>query len=138
MRTLEKFGWSPQYTDTFLYHRKAGGLYIKKIKDEVMIFIEGSDWEALLREIEGSGNKTFGLSATGGANPPNDSLYDIIDRVLKKRKIDNGQVSGSKTKLSDSDSAAVCSILFHEGSLDLYSGPLGPKEMARIVFQKSE
>jgi hypothetical protein len=61
--------------------------------------------------------------------PPQASLYDLIEKAVP-----NPPQKGCNWH--DSWKSYVCAILEHEGSIDLYHGPLGPKHSAVICLVK--
>ena len=68
--------------------------------------------------IEQSPGKTFGLTVGGGGENPTHSLHTII--------------TGVKPHLNHSWLSYICAILEHEGSLELYAGPVGANYYAKV------
>lgn len=81
--------------------------------------LTNDEWGSLLLALEQADPRTFRL--TGAAPfqvPPNQSLHELIQRTVP-------QPAGG-WNWNDSWKAYICAVLEHEGSVNLYHGPLGP------------
>lgn len=91
-----------------------------------------AEWTNILQAIEGSVQKSFRITpATGSvltnSVPPNQNLYDLLSNAVP---------NPTGWNWNDSRKAAICAVLEHEGSIDLYHGPLGPSNVAHITLCK--
>lgn len=71
--------------------------------------------------IESTEKNSFGLTSAGGIGQPANNLYEIIKNTIY---------------VTDTSICAyICAILEHEGSLDYYTGAMGPGATAQIVLR---
>src|SRR5690606_36920610 len=76
------------------------------------------EWQAILAELSKGTTRTFRLTGTKlGKKPPKVPLYALLSRAVPE--------PSEGWRWNDSWRAYVCAILEHEGSIDLYHGPLG-------------
>lgn len=88
-----------------------------------------AEWVTILQTIEQVPQSSFRLTGTPPfAAPPNQTLREIIQQAVPS------PVGG--WTWNDSWLAYVCAILEHEGSVELYGGPLGPGASAYIPLRR--
>jgi hypothetical protein len=132
LQTLGRHGGAQE--GIFQYRRTEHGVFIDSSigqanLDPPQIMVTTEEWTAILTAIRNNENSTFRL--TGGApfpGPPNTSLYELLGQAVP-----NPQEGWN---WHDSWKAYVCSILEHEGSVDLYHGMLGPNATAIICLAR--
>jgi hypothetical protein len=96
---------------------QAGSLSAKAIR------ISHGGWRGILKAFADKSMTTFRLTAANASGrPPRQSVYTTLKKsgVLPKNT-----VTGAPVPWRDPYCAAIAAILEHEGSLDLYAGPLG-------------
>lgn len=124
MKFLETLGRYQGQKGVFQYKRGSNGVTIRwDISNNQTIvpqcaIIYASQWHDILCRIEAANGQTFGLTVGGGAGNPTTSLYELISQVLPTQ--------------NTSVYAYVCAILEHEGSIETYTGALGPSYQSRI------
>lgn len=117
----------------FQYRRQPDGVYIDSAVGQANltppeITISNADWCSILDVIKNSTQNSFRLTgAAQSAAPPNQSLYDSLSLAVP---------NPSGWNWNDSWKSYVCAILQHEGSVDLYHGPLGQGHQAIICLSK--
>ena len=131
MKVLQTLGaHGGQQTGIFQYRRTPDGVHIDSSVGQATlspkdITITSTEWQNLLSAIRAAVNNTFRLTGTPPfSTPPNESLYHLISTAIPNPS--NGWL------WNDSWRSYVCAILEHEGSIDLYHGPLGPNASAII------
>lgn len=131
MIVLQSLGLKAGLPTPFYYRRDHAGVHVRPIrtKDKRPAKVDQANWQALLDEIAKSPTKTFAVSPTANVTAPNVSLYDTIRAVLEKRQ--------PSLAVTDSLLSAICAILVHEGSLQLYHGRIGKDREARVVLRTS-
>jgi hypothetical protein len=134
MIVLQSLGLKAGLPTPFYYRRDNKGVLVQFIrgKDKGPVAIDQGTWQELLETLARSAKsrtKTFSVSSTISSLAPNQSLYDFIRDCLKK-----GQ---SNLVVTDSLLSAICAILVHEGSLQLYHGRIGKDREARVVLRIS-
>ena len=83
-----------------------------------------AQWTSILTAFANQPNTTFRLTASNaGQVPPFQSVYDTLKNCGTSP---TDAAAGGNVAWHDSYCAAVAAVLEHEGSLDLYAGPLGP------------
>lgn len=119
----------------FQYRRTPNGVNIDarvgQAEKLVDIWITSEEWQAILTALSKAQYETFRLTPSSNSTvtkQPNQSLYDFIRKTLPKP---SGGWSWTDSYLS-----YVCAILEHEGSIDLYHGPLGPEFQAVIALAR--
>ena len=96
------------------------------------IRLTNQEWTALLEAIRNSAEQTFRLTvAPHGGGPPNQDLYTLIENAVP-----HPAASRNWRNWHDSFKAAICAILEHEGSVDLYHGMLGQNASIPICLRK--
>jgi len=89
-----------------------------------------NEWTKILQAIEQAPQGSFRLTGTPPfTEPPNQSLHDVIQRAVPNP---DGGWGWNESWL-----AYVCAILEHEGSVELYSGVLGPGSAAYIPLRRN-
>ncbi len=77
-----------------------------------------SEWSSILKEVAKCSHKTFGLSSDGQSKTTaRRTLYQVVSDAVR--------APTDGWNWTDSLRAAVCAVLEHEGTIDLYHGPLG-------------
>jgi hypothetical protein len=81
--------------------------------------LTNGEWNQILTAIQASPQGTFRLTprAATVTTPPNQDLYTLISAAVS--------VPAAGWTWNDSRKAAVCAVLEHEGSIDLYHGTIG-------------
>ena len=132
LQTLGRHGGTQE--GIFQYRRTAHGIYIDGTVGQSQsvtqpVSLSSDEWQTVLEQIRDADKETFRITGTGPFNePPNLSLYELIGEAVK-------HPTGG-WNWNDSLKAYVCSILEHEGSIDLYHGTLGQNHSARICLKK--
>jgi len=135
MKVLQTLGaYGGQQTGIFQYRRTPEGVHIdasvgRATLNPDTIRLSRREWTAILQALQAAQQETFRL--TGAApfqQPPNQSLYELMRNAVPHPH-DGWQ-------WNDSWHAYVCAILEHEGSIDLYHGPLGPSATAIICLKR--
>lgn len=132
MQTLGRYSGSQE--GIFQYKRTSEGVLIdasvgRANLDPDKIVITHEEWLKILTAIANTHEGSFRL--TGQApfkQPPNQSLYELLQTTVPNPK--------NNWKWLDSWKSYVCSILEHEGTIDLYHGRLGPDHVAMIYLRK--
>lgn len=131
MKVLQTLGaHGGAQTGIFQYRRTPDGVHIDASVGRAQltpdnVLLSSVEWQALLTEIRAVSNNTFRLTGQGPfANPPSQSLYSLINRAIPN--------PSAGWHWNDSWRSYVCAILEHEGSIDLYHGPLGQGHAAII------
>lgn len=123
MKVLQTLGRHGGYQEgIFQYKRTSKGVFIDlsvgQAKGGSICRFGLSEWSDILKEIARSSHKTFGLSSDGQSKKSaKRTLYKLVSDAVPKPKYG--------VKWNDSLRAAVCAVLEHEGTIDLYHGPLG-------------
>ena len=132
MQTLGTHGG--KQTGIFQYRRTPGGVNIDASVGQANInpnniTLTNKEWSSILEALNGTTQKTFRLTGAPPFNqPPNQSLYQLIQDAVPK--------STGGWQWNDCLKSYVCAVLEHEGSIDLYHGPLGPSAQAIICLKK--
>jgi hypothetical protein len=94
------------------------------------IILTHDEWRNILAAIENSSQGSFRLSGFDLPAPPalNQALYNVISDAVPH--------PAGGWRWHDSWRAYVAAILEHEGSVDLYAGPLGPQHVAIISLAR--
>lgn len=135
MKVLQTLGaHGGQQTGIFQYRRTADGVEIDasvgqaNLNPDKITFTTG-EWSAILDAIRNTPNQTFRLTGVPPfPQPPNESLYHLISSAVP--------APSGGWLWKDSWRSYVCAILEHEGSIDLYHGPLGPNASSIICLAK--
>jgi hypothetical protein len=133
MKFVETLGRHQNQKGVFQYKRGSTGITISSAignagLDPNQIFIKRAEWTAILQAVENAPRETFGLTVGGGGGNPASSLYDLIEQAVPN--------PGKGWQWHTSWKSYVCAILEHEGSLEFYSGALGPNNQARIILTR--
>lgn len=127
MKFVETLGIQRGTSGVFRYKRDSRNITIdrsisnKTPGAEPVAIISNDDWNKLLFAIESTEKNSFGLTSAGGVGQPANNLYDIIKETINIT--------------DNSIRAYICAILEHEGSLDYYTGVIGPGVTAQIVLR---
>lgn len=132
LQTLGRHGGTQ--AGVFQYRRTADGVVIdssigRANLDPAQITVTNEEWTAILSAIRNSQTATFRLTGVAPfPEPPNSSLYELLGQAVPDPQ--------REWNWHDSWKACVCAILEHEGSIDLYHGPLGPNATAIICLTR--
>lgn len=133
MKILQTLGKHGQVDEgVFAYRRTVDGVEVTLLRQPGEPFLLTSgEWQSILTGISSASNSSFRLSLhpNSSADPPRQALYDIISSVVPN--------SSGGWAWDDSKKACICAILEHEGSVDLYGGPLGQGYSAIICLSKN-
>lgn len=118
----------------FQYRRTAKGVYIdggvgqaRLMPSEILI--SSREWEDILTAIQNASDETFRLTGIPPfPQPPNGCLYKLLSDAVPRPS--NGW------QWNDCWKSYICAILQHEGSINLYHGPLGPSATAIITLRR--
>lgn len=127
MKVLQTLGQK----GTFQYRRQADGVYIESLVGQAtsQITITHEEWLNILKAIQNTVQGSFRLSGEQPfSTPPNQSLYELLAATVPAPQ--------NEWSWNDSWKAYVCAILEHEGTIDLYHGPLGKGHQAIICLRK--
>jgi hypothetical protein len=134
MKVLQTLGaHRGQQVGIFQYRRTPDGVNIDASVGRATltpdnIILTNEEWAAILLRIHNVDNRTFRLTGNRPFDhPPNESLYQLIGEAVP---------TPTNWVWNDSWCSYVCAILEHEGSIDLYHGPLGRDESAIICLAK--
>jgi hypothetical protein len=137
MRILQTIGrHGGHQRGIFQYKRDAAGVEIdlgigQANPQPNVIRFTNQEWSQILTHIHNCRQSTFRLTpARRGAGPPNQDLYSVIEQAVP------APADSNWVNWHDSFKAAVCSILEHEGSVDLYHGRLGRGANIPICLSK--
>ncbi|MBF0332761.1 MAG: hypothetical protein HQL40_03815 [Alphaproteobacteria bacterium] len=128
MKFIETLGRYQGQKGVFQYKRGSEGVTISAIisnnnsLNPNIQLITTAQWQNILKYIENASRNTFGLTVGGGEGLPATALNSLISNVLPT--------------INPSWYSYISAILEHEGSLELYAGPLGPQGQARIELVK--
>jgi hypothetical protein len=132
MRILQTLGKHRQIDDgVFGYQRTVDGVEITLFRQNASTFlVTREEWQGILQAINGSSLGTFRLELhpDSSTDPPRQAMYDVLSASVPDPR--RGWTWDNSKK------AASCAILEHEGSLDLYGGPLGSENSAIICLSK--
>jgi hypothetical protein len=135
MKLLQTLGaHGGQQIGIFQYRRTPNGVHIDASIGQAnltpaKILFTSDDWNVMLHAIRSAANQTFRLTGVPPfKHPPNESLYHLMSTAVPY------PVGG--WQWNDSWRSYICAILEHEGSIDLYHGPLGPKTSAIICLAR--
>lgn len=123
MKVLQTLGRHAGHQEgIFQYKRTSRGvsidLTVGQIQNGKVYRFALIEWSAILKEVAKCSHKTFGLSSDGQAKTTTKrTLYQVVSDAVPM-PIDGWT-------WTDSLRAAVCAVLEHEGTIDLYHGPLG-------------
>lgn len=120
MQTLGRHAGSQE--GIFQYKRTSKGVFIDltvgRARGGVVSRFTLREWSGILKAIAQSSHGTFGLSSDGQSKRTSKkTLYKLVSDAVPQSKYG--------VKWTDSLRAAVCAVLEHEGTIDLYHGPLG-------------
>jgi hypothetical protein len=134
MKVLQTLGaHSGRQVGIFQYRRTPKGVYVDASIGQAnlrpnQIQISSDEWNAILGAMQNATTNTFRLTPNRTLQqPPNQSLYEVLATVVPQPT--------EGWAWNDSWKSYVCAILEHEGSVDLYHGPLGPKATAIITLR---
>ncbi|QTW17820.1 hypothetical protein [Comamonas kerstersii] len=88
-----------------------------------------TEWQQLLTHIGKMPLKTFCITTPTSPSPNQQVLYEELEKALP--------APGHGQGWHPSVKAAVVAVMEHEGSLDLYHGPLGPKKAVSIILSRA-
>lgn len=132
MRVLQTLGKHRQIDEgVFGYRRTVDGVEVTSIRQNASpVLITTDEWQRILRAISGSALGTFRLELhpDSSTDPPRQAVYDVLSASVPN--------PSRGWTWDNSKKAAICAILEHEGSLDLYGGPLGSANSAIICLSK--
>ncbi len=132
LQTLGRHGGAQE--GVFQYKRSAIGVVIDNSIGAAAIqppqaTLTTQEWSAILTAIENAPQGSFRLTGNPPFNePPNQSLYSLMSAAVPS--------PAGGWNWHDSRKAAICAILEHEGSVDLYHGVLGPNHAANITIAR--
>jgi len=132
LQTLGRHGGAQE--GVFQYKRSSNGVVIDNSIGAAAVeppqaTLTSQEWSAILMAIENASQATFRLTGQPPFNePPNQSLYSIISSAVPN--------PAGGWSWHDSRKAAICAILEHEGSVDLYHGVLGASHAANITIAR--
>ena len=124
MKFVETLGQSQGQKGIFQYKRSSEGVTIDATisnntsLNPPKLLLTTKEWTDILAAIEATSGKTFGLTVGGGGDNPTHALSDVITSV--------------KPGLNHSWLSYISAILEHEGSLELYAGPVGATYYAKV------
>jgi hypothetical protein len=133
LQTLGRHGGTNQ-EGIFQYRRTARGIFVDgsvgraSSLNPASILLTHEEWRKILESIAEAPQGSFRLSGSDVPAPPNQVLYDFISSAVPS------PIEG--WKWTDSWRAYVAAILEHEGSVDLYAGPLGRGSAAFICLAR--
>jgi hypothetical protein len=134
LQTIGKHGG--HQAGIFQYKRDSQGIVIDLAIGQAnlqpnLIRFSNQEWSQILGAIHNSRQRTFRLTpARRNAGPPNQDLYSLIAQAVPNPADPNW------IAWHGSFQAAVCAILEHEGSIDLYHGRLGRGANIPICLSK--
>jgi hypothetical protein len=135
MKILQTLGrHSGQQEGIFQYRRTPDGVFIdsgvgRANLTPASITLTTEEWTAILRKIGESRERSFRLTGQRRMpNPPHQSLYALLSEAVPRPT--------GGWPWQDTWKTNICAILEHEGSIDLYHGPLGPRNSAVICLSK--
>jgi hypothetical protein len=118
----------------FQYRRQGDGVYIDGAIGQAhlnpsQILLTHTEWNDILAAIGRAAQGSFRVTGEAPfAVPPNQSIYELLSDAV--------QNPSKGWKWNDSWKAYVCAILEHEGTVDLYHGPLGQNHHAIICLSR--
>lgn len=134
MKVLETLGrhQSTQQKGIFQYRRTTAGVEIDaavglaaSLQNQPIVTITHAQWMAILTAISNAGYATFRIQASSASGvPPHLNLDSIIQTAVP-------HLQGNTSLTS-----YVAAILEHEGTIELYGGPLGAGQGSPIVLRR--
>ncbi|WP_157605495.1 hypothetical protein [Schlesneria paludicola] len=132
LQTLGRHGGAQE--GVFQYKRSTNGVVIDNSIGSASVTppvatLSTTEWTTILLAIENAQQASFRLTGQPPfAEPPNQSLYQLFSDAVPN--------PAGGWNWHDSRKAAICAILEHEGSIDLYHGVLGPLHAANITIAR--
>ena len=124
MRFVETLGRYQGQKGVFQYKRTSNGVTIdatigtNSSLNPTNLHITNQQWAGILLAIENAPGSTFGLTVGGGGGYPSTALNSLISGIIPG--------------LNPSWLSYISAILEHEGSLEIYTGALGPAHQSRV------
>jgi len=132
MKVIETLGrhQATQQKGIFQYRRTINGIEIDPSVGQAsslqpgLVTISHQEWTGILMAISNASNNTFRIQASTTSNAPQQDLDSLI------------QGAAPTVQWNTSLTSYVVAILEHEGTIELYGGPLGSGVGAPIVLRR--